>query len=372
MSDLLLWAWIVEVEEQLGAARAKHSELVEDRQVFEEGEMLNLDGLQHKIEVLKDDWEKHDVEARAIEATQGLVEDLKDALAAHLEDGNNRAIDLETASEVMLLQSGERYCRLLHYQLELLLEQMRFCASEIAAMEGKEDRISQIGMDSIVEDVDRSRTKMKIKHEEAHAYAEACFVEAAHVCQSLTSRPLIGSAAGESQASTVEGAEGTPTAQAQHGIIVKENYLLIPDFDCAIDDHQGPGFTPAAENEGERIRQHDGSKCASWQPGPMWSEFVVNGPEGHDGVVEAVRRLFRDIADLHSQFLAFERHPGVPEGFRDPKGATGHQCETHDLCRDEGAFENVAPAMQNGSPTPRIGLGERTNFRGDAGRVLGD
>ena len=52
--------------------------------------------------------------------------------------GGKDASDLYTGAEDRLFQSGSHYSRLLHDQLQLLLQQMQFCAAEIAAMEGKE------------------------------------------------------------------------------------------------------------------------------------------------------------------------------------------------------------------------------------------
>lgn len=330
---------LAKVKGQLSSAQARHSELVEDRQVFEEGQMLTLDGLQHQIEEYKHDLKRHDIEARAIEATRGLVDSLKDVLSAHLEAGAACASELYASAETRLFQSGANYSRLLQDQLELLLQQMHFCAAEIAAMEGKEDRITQIGMDSMVEDVDCSRTKMKIKLQEAESCAEDLFVAAAYVCQQLSHYSAMGSAPGGSQSE---------------------------------DELQGPGSSPDMNNRDVPECPQQYEHRIPPQQGAKSIDLVFSGNAERNATTQAISRLFQDISELHSQFLAFERPAGLPE--RDASRSAGDTRLSSASCDhcdgDEPTLENATPVVRNRSLVSRLGLGDRTLYEKGGRKVL--
>ncbi|GMH46051.1 hypothetical protein BSKO_14015 [Bryopsis sp. KO-2023] len=281
---------LARVERDLEAAEKHCAEVKEDRQVYEEGENLLLEGVLHQLEGLKADGDRHSTEESVLKAARQVVRRLEDSLCIHLKQGTEYAEALEESSGEWWLSCGEKRCFALRDEIQLMLRQLRFCHSELTSLQGKQEHISEIGMQSMMDDVDRSRSRLQQKYLQAENATETLLQEANAVRKTIldlsAQRPL----------------EAISTSSSAIDVSLVDNGSSSP-----------------------------GIERANWHP-------VVNGILDQSmrcptAPTPGLARVFAELSDLESEYRFMNRPSGLPH-------SVSHECVPSE---EESSFESVSP-----------------------------
>ncbi|KAK9817196.1 hypothetical protein WJX72_010907 [[Myrmecia] bisecta] len=168
-----LLAQLTALDERLARARARRADLEEGRNVFEEGNTFTLDALQHQADELCIAHKRHVAEAAAAVATREVVSRAQSGHSSKREAdaASARAVVGEASKEYM--HAATRHLYFQRAEIQLLLRQLRFCASELQAVAEKQSRLEHMGMESVVAEMRANQRTLQSKYLEAEAAAAA-------------------------------------------------------------------------------------------------------------------------------------------------------------------------------------------------------
>ncbi|KAK3253882.1 hypothetical protein CYMTET_36886 [Cymbomonas tetramitiformis] len=152
------------VESKLGALGQQRQKLAETRSEFEDANSETIVQLESGLKDLDDQHKAHVEEAMAVASVSALLATARDvqmktaekAMAAAVAILATNGIDvMEAASSVMGRWAG---------QLPLLQQQLEFCGKELQTMQAKQTQMAALGMESMVVDLQTSRSKLEDKY----------------------------------------------------------------------------------------------------------------------------------------------------------------------------------------------------------------
>lgn len=169
----------------LTKAQAHRADLEEGRNVFDEGTAFTIQGLEHEADKLCGLQNQHEAEIAALAKCRQLVGRASFALEKKRREEQKEASLAVLSAAEEHSHAATRHLYFQRAQLQLLLRQLIFCASELSGLADKQSKMSRLGMEVLLPDVALQRHRLMHQYLDAECASQHHIQQVAEVCHKL-------------------------------------------------------------------------------------------------------------------------------------------------------------------------------------------